>query len=312
MAFKSYEPQKAMEIAKRLKTKYNITCDFGTNGYVAENVEKMANVFYKLFGEKALPASIKYVYFKDELYDEPESFLAGFASLNNTIEINKYYEKTFYKNTFFYKAACWLNRDFKIFLPDFHSSRHPAQTYAHEFAHCVHYNNCVENLGEDNASEIFSKLQYQSIPKRKKRMIARHISKYANENAIELLVERIAQDICKNLKGKNWEISDKIDVGYSDIFSRKWKYRYTSPQSYIDYLTQQIWNGYTTTIQKGNNITETILSRIPSEEVNPKISKFRDNTLNTPFEKLGQFLFNINKKHTNKRDCKNDIYVKYF
>lgn len=58
------------------------------------------------------------------------------------------------------------------------------------------------------------------------------------------MAERATHDICDALTPDRWLYWRPVEtVNYSNIFQRKWNCRYTSPQSYLDYYTQQIWNG---------------------------------------------------------------------
>ena len=59
----------------------------------------------------------------------------------------------------------------------------------------------------------------------------------------EFMAERISKDICTRLDAGDNFIGNVRDLDYSNIFTNKWNCRYITPQSYLDYYTQQVWNG---------------------------------------------------------------------
>ena len=61
------------------------------------------------------------------------------------------------------------------------------------------------------------------------------------------------------------------------IFSRKWNYRYSKPQSYIDYFTQQVWNGNIEEAKKAGDDAEAYLRSIEgAQSVAPSVAKINN------------------------------------
>ncbi len=130
--------------------------------------------------------------------------------------------------------------------PNEFSSLHPACTFVHEFAHSAHKNN-IEKQGR-YAPAVMNSMRKMQVPTSVGKLITKFkLGNYALDQKggmNEFMAERATQDICNKLTDSSWVYyGDKKDVKYDDIFSRKWNCRYSTPQAYLDYYTQQVWNG---------------------------------------------------------------------
>lgn len=305
--FKSYEPAKAGEIAKRLEKNYGLKCSFGDNGFVAECVEKTTKVFDELFGKHNLPKEISYRHYGQT------STRASYDNVWNTVTINKDLDNTWYKDIASLKSA--MKIDQRVLLPDWSSTRHPAYVFAHEYSHCVHWKHLMQRNGYNDAVKVWHGLVGARIPTAIGRLIARYkISDYAvgtrdNCDMCEFLAERMAQDVCKGLTDTNWEKYGNINVNYDDIFNRNWSYRYSSPQSYIDYFTQQVWNGDIAGAEEVGRQAGLYLARLDAATVPASVAKVAIATKSTFWEKLGEALYNMGSNITARCDARNDIML---
>lgn len=240
-SFTSSYGTKAYEIEKAL-TKKNIACEFKDNNFVAECVQKTVKIFNELFGEKALPKSIEFAPLPMNTYgacyhDGPSVIINSsnkcFESKKNLTE-----ETMLSKNIFF--------------LPDEKATTHYLRTFIHELGHSAHFN----NLKRKNLDFIIEKLNNTKIPNAIGRLITKFkLGKYSATNMNEFMAERITKDIAKNLNDNDEYIGSSFDTHYEDIFESSWNCRYITPQSYIDYFTQQVWNG---DIEKAHDIAKQI------------------------------------------------------
>ena len=142
----------------------------------------------------------------------------------------------------------FFNRITDVLIFNEYSSLHPACTFVHEFAHSAHKNN-IRKQGR-NPDVVLPILSTMQIPTSVGRLITRFkLGDYSlcdpkRGGLVEFMAERATHDICDALTPDRWLYWRPVEtVNYSDIFQRKWNCRYTSPQSYLDYYTQQIWNG---------------------------------------------------------------------
>ena len=98
---------------------------------------------------------------------------------------------------------------------------------------------------------------------------------------------------CFESAGRSGCNNDGITI-YSDIFSRKWDYRYSSPQSYIDYFTQQVWNGDIEGAKRVGQQAEEYLKSIEAAKTSPVVDKIASALDYTPSgcnEKTSNFIY---------------------
>lgn len=220
-----------------------IVSDFKGNDFVAECAFKTTTLFERLFGENSLPKIFSF---------EPlEGCYGSYFFKDRKVAINELLPcfndlKSLTKET---QSA------YHFLLPDEKSTLHPAHTYVHEFAHAAHHRNLDRR--HNNGVDIMLDLTTTQVPTAIGRLITKFkLGKYSldkNGGMNEFMAERIAQDICNNLTEDTWAEKRYIYTDYSNIFDRKWNYRYSSPQAYLDYFTQQIWNG---DIEEAINVAE--------------------------------------------------------
>ena len=125
----------------------------------------------------------------------------------------------------------------------------------------------------------------------------------------EFLAERMAKDVCAGLTDDMWVKYKDIDVKYDDIFNRKWNYRYSSPQSYIDYFTQQVWNGDIEGAKRVGDDANEYLAELESQKVAPAIeiaSSVVETVIPGGFL-LSKLFKNISENITNKLDDRNKL-----
>ncbi len=230
-------PRTITSIENEILEKYGVSCIFGMNRLLAEKTEKTIQIFNDLFGKESLPKVTR-----------RRTLDSGIAGIYNA----KLDEVAFSMHSSQFKSEFMLRlhalRAFNLLMPNDMSSLHPAHVFNHEFGHSAHWHHLVARHGEEDAIKVWTGLEGYTIPDAIGRLIIRYkLGNYAidSKDMCEFMSERIAQDICKKQTIKTWELTGKPDVGYEDIFTRKWNYRYTNPQSYLDYFTQQVWNGDT-------------------------------------------------------------------
>jgi len=308
VAFKSYEPTKAKEIAQRLERNYGMICNFDNNGYLAECVEKTTKVFSDLFGRNHIPKRAGY----REMCRH--WIKAEYDPSNNGVEFNKDYDDTLYGDKYTHRET--MEEDEHFLRPDHSSSRHPAHVFAHEYSHCAHWHHLEDRNGYSSAMRVWIGLAGVQIPSAIGRLITRFkLSNYAvgtksQCDMCEFMAERLAQDVCNGLTEESWTKYKSIDIRYDNIFSRKWNYRYSSPQSYIDYFTQQVWNGDIDSANRVGDDAAAYLAEIESQSVSDTVSQFKKSTEGTMFERLGRALFGLNETITEKSDERNKIRLR--
>lgn len=135
---------------------------------------------------------------------------------------------------------------YHFLLPNEFSSLHPACTFIHEFSHSAHKDNLSKKWSYPIS--IMNELRNMQVQNSIGRLITRYklgnysLDKRGGMN--EFMAERMTQDICKKMSDYAWLFSGNYrDFDYSNIFERKWNCRYSTPQAYLDYYTQQVWNG---------------------------------------------------------------------
>ena len=119
------------------------------------------------------------------------------------------------------------------------------------------------------------------------------------------------KNLCENLNSQDMYVGNKKNIDYAKIFSNKWQYRYSSPQSYLDYYTQQVWNG---DIEEAKNIAgeiEIYLKEIEAKEVLPVVQTVKEKVPKKSFwAQLADGLYNLNKSFTNSLDERNRLHMK--
>ena len=254
-SFMSYNPNKASEIEHALSRK-GISLDSAGNDFVATCVQKVVNVFDGLFSKSYIPKNVSY---RSLSYGVYGIYYNGFdeVAINNEHDLGCFKDM---KN-----LTTEMKRNYKRYKPNWFSSMHPAHIFVHEFSHGAHWHNLIERNGESGAYKIWNGLEGASVPNAIGRLIARFkLSKYAVDSydMCEFMAERMTQDICKGMSESSWSKTSSIDVKYSDIFSRKWHRRYSSPQAYVDYFTQQVWNGDIDEAKRAGRLAGEYLSEI--------------------------------------------------
>ena len=306
LGFRSYEPAKAREIAQRLERTYGVKCNFDTNGYLADCVEKTTKVFNDLVGRKSLPARVLYEQCRGDIK-------AYYESANNSICFNKDCGSTMYGDKYTHRDA--MAEEESWLLPDWASSRHPAHVFAHEFSHCAHWHHLEDKNGNYNAKRVWEGLVGTRIPSAIGRLIARYkISNYAvgsksSCDMCEFLAERMAQDVCRGLSDESWRVLGGIDIDYDDIFSRKWDYRYTNAQSYLDYFTQQVWNGDIRGAEQVGRDVEAYLAEIEAQPVAQAVGRLEASTQGTMLERVGKAVSRFSEAITERLDKRNAIPI---
>ena len=125
-------------------------------------------------------------------------------------------------------------------MPEWLSTSHYLHSFVHEFAHNAHCRN-IEKRGNGYA---WNWMSMETLPNPIAKLITKFkLSEYANYNIKELMAERITKDICKHLNSEDAFTGDKKSMDYTHVFDHKWNCRYSTPQAYLDYYVQQIWNG---------------------------------------------------------------------
>ena len=313
--------------------KYHVSCYFSDNEFLANCVSKTVKLFNKLFGASYLPSRVSY-----------ESLSAGiegvYKNFKNEIAFNS--KSKTYKNKFHLKVSSLSGWNF--LLPNDKSSLHSAHIFTHEFGHCAHWHHLESRHGVDSAQKVWTDLEGYMVPDSVGKLIIRYkLGNYAvdSEDMCEFMAERIAKDICDNLSGSSWKLNKQPDIDYTDIFQRKWEYRYTNPQSYLDYFTQQVWNGDTEEaliaadrikyflklVDEGRAVNEAIefhnsidppvlkvrqLSEIkPVKEVHPIVESVKSHAEESPFlSPLANSLYVRNSILTRMLDDKNRILLR--
>lgn len=299
--FGTYNPARAKYFEDKL-AKEGIIANTQENDFVAECYNKITNVFKALFGKSALPSQVEF---------EPLDYGTYGAYYNFSDRIVMNSDKEY---------SCFFDMDglkdemqgYKRFiLPEWLSSLHPAHIFAHEFAHSAHWHNLKDKNGYSAASRVWRGLEGTEVPTAIGRLITRFkLSNYSvdSKDMCEFLAERVAKDVCGGITDDTWGKCKKIDVDYSNIFSRRWNYRYSTPQSYLDYFTQQVWNGDIEEANRTGDKVEEYLAEIDAARVNPmiqtavKIMSFVPN-----LDTLGELFSSVNRIITDRLDDKNKL-----
>lgn len=237
---------------------------FRGSDFKAECVQKVIKIFENLFGKEFLPKTVGFDLLDDcyGCYD----ISTRQVSLNNNL--------TCFDNLESLKKE--MKCSYRWLLPDRKSTLHPARTFVHEFGHCAHHTH-LDKLHNGCGAMIMDKLRYTQVPTAIGKLITMYkLGSYSldtNGGMLEFMAERISQDICEALTEDSWEKIGSIDVDYSNIFSKKWQYRYSSPQSYIDYFTQQVWNGKIEEAKRVGEDAQEYLTRIEALAVPVTVKK---------------------------------------
>lgn len=315
ITFGTYNPVAAHKIEEELALK-GITCNAKGNDFVAECFKKTVEVFEKLFGKSHLPSQLNY---------EPLNGAYGQYGyrLNDVVLNSNHNLDCFYDMSSLQKEA---SKNYNSILPSWNSTGHSAHVFVHEFSHAAHWHHLEQRNGYDNALKVWKGLAGTEVPTAIGRLITKFkLSKYAvkGNDMCEFLAERMTKDICGGLTNYLWVPNKEIDVDYSNIFSKKWNYRYSSPQSYIDYFTQQVWDGNIEEAKRTGYMVEAYLAELEAEKVSPMVqtiaNKLECTTGTTKettsiFAKIGSALSramtNWNTNITNKLDAKNKLELK--
>ena len=301
VSFKTYSPEKALVIEKELAQK-GVFLNSNGNNFVAECVRNVINLFRELFGQSYLPKNINFVNLTNNAY-------GTYENTTNTVNINKRYEYGCYYDLD--SLTKEMKEQYKFLKPNWTSSLHPAHTFVHEFSHAAHWHHLKERNGEAGAERVWRGLEGVTVPNAIGRLIARFkLSDYAvkGDDMCEFMAERMSQDICNGLTDLCWLQYRPIDVGYSDLFYRKWDYRYSRPQSYIDYFSQQVWNG---DIEEANRVGDKIqlyLEELDAQRVAPVVAQVQEVTVGVPLlERVGDFFATLSEGLTDFLDSRNKL-----
>ena len=233
------------EVERTLARK-NIKTNFNGSLFVAECSEKVVWLFQKLYGKSCLPRAINFVSLKTIVHGKEMNDYGIYGFFDRTTD-----DITFNSNMHCFENMEALKKKSKSargLVFNEYSSLHPACTFVHEFAHSAHKDN-IRKQGR-NPDYVMPILRTMQIPTPVGRLITRFkLGDYSlcdikHGGLNEFMAERATHDICDALTPDRWLYWRPVEtVNYSNIFQRKWNCRYTSPQSYLDYYTQQIWNG---------------------------------------------------------------------
>ena len=294
---------KAIQIERNLKKNYNMDCNFRSSGFVAECTMQVVKLFNELFGRSSLPDSAEFLAFSKKFGEDDNTLGMHVANFDKT-------------NAVFFNSDCKCFKtknklkfgEMSQKLIWWHPTGHYLQTFVHEFAHSAHY----KNLCENSCPDVMSLLRTTRIPTAVGRLITKFkLGRYSATNMNEFMAERITKDLCKNLNSQDMYVGNKKNIDYAKIFSNKWQYRYSSPQSYLDYYTQQVWNG---DIEEAKNIAgeiEIYLKEIEAKEVLPVVQTVKEKVPKKSFwALLADGLYNLNKSFTNNLDARNRLHMK--
>ncbi len=200
------------------------------------------------------------------------------------------------------------------YKPNDFSTNHPLHFIVHEFAHAAHWHHMEKRNGRNMAEANWIGLIGQKIPDAIGRLIVRFkLSDYAvdKHDMAEFMAERMTKDICKDWNKKDiYSPPKNIDLNYADIFDRKWEYRYSYPQSYVDYFTQQVWNGDLEGAIRAGELAEIYLQKIEALQTAPWVQRFADWAEGKFWlEDIAEDLVEINESITSFLDSKNQIKI---
>lgn len=250
---------KAYKIEREL-AEMGINSEFHNNGFVAECISKTTELFKKYFGLASLPRNVEF---------EPigrEKLYGKYNPNSNTVSINS--------NSKCFASADKLIKEMKqykhlFFIPDDFSHFNPLHTFVHEYSHCAHFH----NLERNGNSSTWNMLSNGELPGPISKLITRFkLSNYATTNMNEFVAERVSKDICSNLDKNDIYTGRTSALDYGKIFESTWNCRYVSPQSYLDYFMQQVWNGNKEEATSFADIVDKYLKEIdrPKEKVKLK------------------------------------------
>ena len=286
---------KAYNIEKRL-AKNAVNAEFSNNSFVAECVEKTIDIYKKIFGYWSFPRNISVKSTNDPLG------YAYYSSYYDEIVIDK--DKDCFSNK--EKLVNEMKKHKNLFFfPDWFSSINPLHIFVHEMAHSAHFHN-LEKKG--NASSLYE-LRSTVIPTSIGRLITKFkLSKYAAKNMNEFMAERISKDITQKLtdSGTFWGEASEFD--YANIFSKKWNYRYSSPQAYIDYFTQQVWNGDVEEAEEAGRIIDRYLKELDAQTVPSSIKELEESVSESAIlSSMAAGVSNLFSNITHKLDKRNRL-----
>lgn len=295
LSFKTYNPAVANKIEERLATR-GIICNTNGNDFVAKCYENTVNLFETLFGKSYLPTKLSFRPMSENLYGIFDSF-PNEVAMNEQFNSKCYYDIN--------NLASEAKKNYNWILPGWNSTKHPAHIFVHEFSHAAHWNHLQDKHGRYEAMHIMGGLHDTSVPTGIGKLITKFkISGYATKgNMKEFLAERMTKDICNGITDTLWLPYKDIDVDYSNIFNKKWDYRYSSPQSYIDYFTQQVWDGDIDEANRVGALATLYLAELEAKEVAPvvqKVANFIDYTPQDKTEETKPLIFKIGTWLSNK------------
>lgn len=301
VSFGNIDYAKASIIENKL-LKRGIKTNVCGNSFVAECYEKTVNIFEKLLNKSFLPKKLDSDYMQEQIY---ACYICGD---DDTVSVNRHYFESVYKNKSMLAKEARKNHH-HLLLTNWLSTRHPAHIFVHEFSHCAHYHHVIKRNGKDVALDTLNGLTNTQIPTSIGKLIIKFkLSGYAVEgNMKEFMAERMSKDICKNLTKKQWQLKRDIDVNYENIFSRKWQYRYSTPQSYIDYFTQQVWNGDIDGANAVGDDTEKYLKELESAKVAPVVEFLFGKKSVLRKIGIGEKIYNYAEARTVKRNMDNRL-----
>lgn len=297
VSFKTYNPFAANRIERELAKK-GIQCHTAGNDFVAECFQKTVAVFEKLFGKNYLPTKLDFSKLEKNVY-------GTYLNISNKVTLNNDYNYGCFYNLNNLKAEA--KKNYNPILPSNSSSGHPAHIFVHEFSHAAHWNHLEQRNGYYKASKVWSGLDGTSVPTSIGKLIAKFkLSRYAVESKdmCEFLAERMSQDICEGLSDNAWILCKDVDVDYSNIFRKNWNYRYTTPQSYLDYFTQQVWDGDIDEAKRTGDMVEEYLSELDAEKVHPAIAVQQESPL---FSGIANIFAKISEHITDYLDDNNKL-----
>ena len=293
---------KARRVEKELATK-GMACEFRNNYFVGDCVRKVSAVFEKLFGKASLPENVNFRELNSRALGicnpvaKEVAFNARYACFDNIDNLTKQA-----------KAAR------RILFPNDFSSLHPAHVFVHEFSHNAHWEHLCARNGYNNALKVWQGLTGVGVPTAIGRLITRFkLGNYAvdGQDMCEFVAERMSKDICKAMDENTWNLTKSVDVGYSNIFNRKWNYRYSTPQSYVDYFTQQVWNGDIEEAERAGRLADQYLRELDAVKVRESVAVAEKVTEGIPIlNKVTSFFANLNRALTGKRDERNKLKLK--
>lgn len=293
---------KAFYLERSVNKQYGMLCDFKNSGFVGECVQRTAALFENLFGRDSLPQEAMFTSFM-KMFNQGKATIGMHCGSIHGLDSDGVYFNS--DNSCFDTKNKLKFNEMTEKIVWWHPTGHYLQTFVHEFGHSAHFHHLCNRSNLD----VMNELRNTKIPTILGRFIAKcKLGRYSATNMNEFMAERITKDICKNLNKNDNFTGKRTDLDYTHIFENKWNYRYSCPQAYLDYYTQQVWNGDK---EEASEILEDMgryLKKIEAEEALPLIKKFEQEL---PKESLlGIFakrLLDLNKKITYKLNQCNDL-----